>query len=167
VRPVAGFLWRQRAQAERRQQPALDRLDHTAGIGLDQNLERQAADREDLVGPHRRIVAAGHVIDVNHVVQAAPPLVPEAQLERGERMAIERAVFGPDRSRNAQRIEPQRLHLDRLADARRDHLVADLSVHPGELHAWHAGGEQPVLIHADAKARAGAVAGDDLADCRL
>ena len=41
----------------------------------------QAADREDLVGPDRRIVPAGHVIDVDHVVQAAGGVVPEAQLE--------------------------------------------------------------------------------------
>ena len=81
MRSVAGLLRRQRAQAERRQQPAFDRLDHAAGIRLDQHLMGQAADRQDLVGTDCRIVPAGHVIDVDHVVQAAGSVVPEAQLE--------------------------------------------------------------------------------------
>ena len=50
-------------------------------------------------------------------------------------MAIERAVFGPDRSRNAQRIEPQRLNLDRLTGARCHDPVTDFGVHPGQLVA--------------------------------
>ena len=79
-------------------------------------------------------------------------------------MAVQRAVLGPGCARDAQRVEPEGLHLDRFADARRDHAVADLRVHPGELHPGHAGGEEPVGVHADAVARAGAVTGDDPAD---
>ena len=44
-----------------------------------------------------------------------------------------------------QRVEPERVDLDRLANPRRDHPIADLGVHPGELHARLAGVEQTVV----------------------
>ena len=43
-----------------------------------------------------------------------------------------------------ERVVPERIDLDRLADARRDHPVADLGIHPGQLHAGLAGAQQPV-----------------------
>jgi hypothetical protein len=43
-----------------------------------------------------------------------------------------------------QGVVPKRVDLDRLADARRHHPIADLGVHPGELHARFAGMKQPV-----------------------
>ena len=64
----------------------------------------------------------------------------------------------------SQRVEPERLHLHRLADARRDHPVADLRVHPGQLHAGHAAGEQAVRRRRDAVARAALIAGEDRLD---
>ncbi len=54
---------------------------------------------------------------------------------------------------DAQRIDPQRLDLDRLADARRDHPVAHLRVHPRQLHAGLAGSEEAVGVGADAETR--------------
>ena len=53
-----------------------------------------------------------------------------------------------------QRVEPQRVDLDRLAAARRDHPVVDLRVHPRQLITLGALRQQPVaLVHADAEAR--------------
>ena len=75
-------------------------------------------------------------------------------------MAAQRAPSGQPR-RDGQRVDPQRLHLDRLADARRDHPVAHLGVHPGQLHARLAAGDQPVRVQPDAEARAGRIALQD------
>src|SRR5437763_1145734 len=41
-------------------------------------------------------------------------------------------------------VVPERVDLDRLAQARRHDPIADLRVHPRELHAGGAGGEQAV-----------------------
>jgi hypothetical protein len=67
-----------------------------------------------------------------------------------------------DAAPDPERVDPKRLHLDRLADARRDHPVADLGVHPGELHAGHARREKAVFVHADAEARTMTIAMQDL-----
>ncbi len=75
-----------------------------------------------------------------------------------------RRALQPRRAR--QRVQPQRLHLDRLADPRRHHPVADLGVHPRELDAGHAARQQPIGIGADAVARAAEVALDDGGDGR-
>ena len=48
---------------------------------------------------------------------------------------------------DAQGVVPQRLDLDGLTVLRRDHPIADFDVHPGQLHARFAGGEQPVAAH--------------------
>ena len=89
----------------------------------------------------------GTVIGVHDVVEAAARLVPEARVEARDarassvpRSAAVNALGDPER------VEPERLDLDRLADARRHDPVADLGVHPGELHARLAGGEQAVVV---------------------
>jgi hypothetical protein len=96
------------------------------------------------------------VIDVDHVVQALALRVPEANAERVatavEEIAPARRVARAD----GERVQPQRLHLHRLADARRDHVVAELGVHPRELDAGLARVEQPVGCAADPVARAAA-----------
>src|SRR5262249_9189698 len=55
---------------------------------------------------------------------------------------------------DAERVEPERLHLDWLPDPGRDDPVAHLGVHPGELHPGLARGEQAVRVQVDAIARA-------------
>jgi hypothetical protein len=45
------------------------------------------------------------------------------------------ATCGKQRRQAAQSVVPERLNLDRLADTRRYHEVADLGVHPRELYA--------------------------------
>ena len=61
---------------------------------------------------------------------------------------------------------PQCVDLDRLADARRDDPVADLRVHPRQLHTWLADVQQPVLrIDMDPVTRALAMPVHDLLEC--
>ena len=104
------------------------------------------------------------MVHVDHVVQTAARLVPEALRERDLRPVGRVAPARLTRRRDTQRIDPQRLHLHRLADARRDLAPVDARVHPRELHARRTGGEQAVVVHADAEARAGRVAGHDRRD---
>ena len=63
---------------------------------------------------------------------------------------------------DAQGVVLQRLDLDGLAVPRRDHPIADFDVHPGQLHARFAGGEQPVAVHANVVARAVHLPRDDV-----
>ncbi len=79
-------------------------------------------------------------------------------------MPVELPPLGRVGADDLERVQPQRLDLDRLADPGRHHPVADLGVHPGQLHAGHARGEQTVLVHLDPVAGAGAIAGHDPAD---
>ena len=44
----------------------------------------------------------------------------------------------------SQRAIPQRVDLDWLADARRDDPIADLGIHPGQLHTHHTRAEQAI-----------------------
>src|SRR6185436_15167795 len=86
----------------------------------------------DLVRPEGGVHRARPVVRIQHVVQRARVRVPEPGAEgaqavrEGARPAL--GVRGGD----GERVEPQGLHLDRLADARRDHVIADARVHPGE-----------------------------------
>src|SRR5437870_4874180 len=68
---------------------------------------------------------------------------------------------------DVERVEPQRLNLDRLADSRRDYALANPRVHPRQLHAWHACGEQTIVVHQDAESCSGRVASHDRQDCGL
>jgi hypothetical protein len=66
---------------------------------------------------------------VDDVVQVTRALVPEALLEGRARLLGERreALLAPPPEE--ERMDPERLHLDRLAGARSHHLVAHLGVH--------------------------------------
>ena len=121
----------------------------------------QAAQGKNLVGPQAIVDRAGLVIDVDDIVKAAAGLVPKALLEGLARFFIGSGPVGQILPGQAQRVEPKRLDFDRLADARRDDPVADLGIHPSQLHARHAAGQQPIGIAANAVARAVAVAGED------
>src|SRR5439155_14696951 len=89
-------------------------------------------------------------------------------LAEGGEAAVERlAPALRERRAGAQRVEPQRLDLDRLADARRHDVIADPRVHPRELEARLAGGEQAIVIEADAVAGAARVAVENALDRRL
>src|SRR5437868_5377686 len=60
-----------------------------------------------------------------------------------------------------QRIEPERLNLNRLSHARGYYTVTDFSVHPGKLHSGFTGMEQAILQHANVVAGATQVPIDD------
>ena len=62
-----------------------------------------------------------------------------------------------------ERVEPQRIHFDGLADARRDDVIAHFGVHPGELHAGLTGVEESVArVHVNLVARAADVPFDNV-----
>src|SRR5262245_24106278 len=65
----------------------------------------------------------------------------------------------------AERVIPEGVDLDRLANARRDYPIADLRIHPGELDAGFARAQEAIAgINADAVARAMHMMVDDIAD---
>jgi hypothetical protein len=68
----------------------------------------------------------------------------------------------------AQRVVPQRVHLDGLAVAWRHHPVADLGVHPRELHTGLACAKQPVgPVDTNPVSRAIVVPLDDSGEYRI
>ena len=64
-------------------------------------------------------------------------------------------------ARQAQRVDPERLHFHRLADARRDHPALDARVHPRQLRAGDTAREEAVVGHPDGEPRAAGVAVED------
>ena len=117
---------------------------------------RQPADREDLVraaASDRRCRRCGRTSTTSCSCPAFQNRCANAA----------RASASMSRAGDRERVDPQRLDLDRLADPRRDHAVADLRVHPRQLQAGLAAREQAVGVGADAVARAARVAVDDRA----
>src|SRR5204862_416067 len=68
-----GFVWRQRAQSDRRQQLGLDRIDDFRPTLFVEHRTRQR-NREDLVRPERCIIT---VLAVDDVVEIAALVMPE------------------------------------------------------------------------------------------
>src|SRR5207247_4702079 len=161
ARRVAGLTGGERAEAERGHEPRLDRVDDAARPRPLEHRERQAADGQDLVRPERRVDRPGPVVDVDDVGEMAARLVPEARHEGAPRPLVEIGPALGEAAPDAERVQPERLDLDRLADARRDHPVTHLGVHPGELDAGLARGEEAVVIEVDAVAGPGRVARED------
>ena len=62
--------------------------------------------------------------------------------------------------------DPDRVHLDRLAAARRDRLPVDARVHPRESQPVGSLCDEPVVVHPDAEACACSVMLDDAVDLR-
>src|SRR5207253_4558546 len=161
ARRVAGLAGGERAEAERGHEPRLDRVDDAAGAFPFEHRERQAADRQDLVRAKGRIDRPGPVVDVDDVGEMAARLVPEARCEGRPRPGVELGPALGELAPDAQRVQPERLHLDGLADTRRDHPVAHLGVHPGELDAGLARGEEAVAVDVDPVAGPGHIARED------
>ena len=93
------------------------------------------ADGEDLVGAQGAI----SVPVFDDVVEAAGRGIPEARVKgcraSSAKLSHRASADGSAKRRrkvchDAQSVVPQRLDLDRLADARRDYIVADFGVHP-------------------------------------
>ena len=104
---------------------------------------------EDLVRTQARVAPAAGRADlalgtIDDIVKIAAGIEPECLFEvrtnsRGARGIVCRirgaSEIGREIPHDGNRVEPERVDLDRLADARSDHPVADLGVHPGQLHA--------------------------------
>src|SRR5262249_15758766 len=81
---------------------------------------------------------ARNVIAVDDVVELAAPRIPESLAKRpasalGELPPSRIAATG-----DLERVDPQRLDLDGLADPGRDHVALDAPLHPRQLHPTRA-----------------------------
>ena len=167
---------RQAAQTVRGPEPAAAHVDHGFGLGVHQQGERQGY-REDLIGSESVVATAAvgrrlALRAVDHVVEVAACGVPEPPTEAVGGLFGRGAVAGAGLRRaetmgqvgqHAQGIVPQGVDFDRFADARRDHPVAHLGVHPGELNPRLAGVQQAVVrVDANGVARPAPVPVDDL-----
>src|SRR5215218_964777 len=169
-RLVVGMAWRQRTQANRRQQSILDDIYDGCPAGLFEHrvLERY---RQQLIGPARSVVSG---LAVHDVIQVAACLVPEAAVERlataisqrrGRQGGLVAFLLAQPSLQQPKRVVPERVDFNGLASARCDDPVADLRIHPRELVALCALTQQPIArVHADAEPRAAHVMVDDVAE---
>src|SRR2546428_351353 len=82
-----------------------------AALALDER-DGQAAHGEHLVRAERAVGGAGAVVHVDHVIEAAALLVPEARAERAQAALEEARVLAIEAAREVERVQPQRLDLD-------------------------------------------------------
>src|SRR5262249_29105748 len=116
VRGIGGRSRRERAEADRRLEPRLHRVDDATRLLALEDRERQAADGQDLVRPEAAVHRPGAMVGIDDVVQAAEELVPEPRLEARARAGVELGPTLRPRRADAERVQPERLHLDRLPD---------------------------------------------------
>ncbi len=132
---------RQRAQPVGGHQHPAALVEHPA---LHVAIERRGrqADCEQLIGSGRRV---GAIWAVDHI-EETQAIRPDEALETHPR-ALGRFAIGcrhlaellGKTGHRHQRVVPQRIDLDRLADARHHHPIADPCIHPGQLHTGFAG----------------------------
>src|ERR687897_2749782 len=132
---VVGMAWRQRTQANRRQQPIPDDIHDGRPAGLFEHrmLERY---RQQLIRPAGRVVSG---LAVHDVVQVAACLVPEAAIERlatalGQRRDRQGGLvaffLAQPSLQQPKRVVPERIDFDGLASARGHDPAVDLRIHP-------------------------------------
>src|SRR5688572_511912 len=112
----------------------------------------KTANREDLIRPERIIASSSDVIDIDDVGQIPATVVPEAFDECRATMREHLVPLRIGSRGHDKRIQPERLDLDRLADAGRDDVITDACIHPGELKSCAAGRQQAIGIEPDAEA---------------
>src|SRR6202030_1726998 len=125
--------------------------------------KRQSADRENLIGPKQRVDLAGFMIDIDYITKVAS-FVPKTRHKRIRRFREQTVPSIGKSTGDFERIEPQRLDLDRLADPRRHYPVTDLRIHPGQLHSRPARRDQTVAVGVNVEAGAARIAGEDRLD---
>src|SRR5712691_2424145 len=135
-RGIAGLPWCQRTQAKRGPEASLDRFHDAAGLVALEEREREPADGEDLVRAQGRVRYAGLMIAVDDIIEASGRFIPKSLAEALAPALEDLFPLLREAAADPERIEPQGLHLDRLADPRGDDPVPHLGIHPGELHAW-------------------------------
>src|SRR6185369_13873949 len=159
---------RESTQTVRREQMFANFLDYASRAVWRQHGEGQT-DSKNLIG------ADGGVreVAVNHVIKTALFLVPEQAVEgpvrHGRHVAV--AFLGSIVSKSegeyfhdAERVVPKRLDLYWLAPTRSHNPVAHFGVHPGELNAGFAGGQQAAGIDFDSVTGAAGVPGNNVGE---
>ena len=157
---VRRVVWSQTPQSVRCQQVPGAHI-HNGPLPVQLQWAGRQRHRKDLIRTQGRIVP---VRPVQHIVAAAQGIVPEPG-EPGLRAISQFRVFvgglfdDPGQRRHGpQGVVPERIHLHRLADTRRDDPAPNLGIHPRELHTLLAGPEQPVrMVQVDAVAGAAPV----------
>src|SRR5262245_34647379 len=107
------------------------------------------------------------MVDVDDVEQKPTLLVPESLDERRLRARRECGPSSRPATSDPQRVDPEGLNLNGLPNARRHHPVAYLRVHPGELYAAFAGGQQSRTVGPNTEPGASRVSVDDGVDRRM
>ncbi len=120
----------ERSEPHRRPESGLDGIDNRPCARPLQDLQRQAANCKYLVWPECVVRSAVHVIDVEHIEEHAPGLVPEAHLEGAGGSDKRRLPSLGHHGADPQRIDPQSLNFDGLAYAGRDRFARNPGVHP-------------------------------------
>ena len=145
--------WIQSTQAEGGQEFGCHDVNDTSCAMAGHRRSRESADRENLIRTDGVIGASSDVVDIDDVEQTVSRLVPESQCKRFDRAIQNRGPACAQSGASIKRINPERLDLDGLADARCDLSSLDSRIHPGQLHPWRAACQQAVGITADALAR--------------
>src|SRR5947209_19121277 len=152
---------RERAQADGRQELLPRDFEHRLpALAFEHRVFER--DGEELVGPAGRVVPALLLPALDHVVEVAATLVPEALVEGaaaalGVRAEFLRRLLAAGLARpafeQAERVVPERVDLDGLAAPRRHDPAVALRVHPRQLIAFRALHEQTVpRVDVDAEA---------------
>src|SRR5438128_2676574 len=153
MRTVVRIIRRQRTQSQGRKQSLFNQIDYPPCRRALHQSERQSTNRQNLIRPDLRIEGARDMIDVDDVVETAVQGIEKAGGKGRTRLLLQLTPLRRPRASSMEGIDPEGLNLDRLADARRDHPVTDLRVHPGQLDPWFAGSQQSVDVGGDAEAR--------------
>src|SRR5262249_52687886 len=155
---VGRVVGRERAQTNRSPELLLDEVDDSARPFSFGEREGEPAHRVDLIRANGLIRGARHVIAIDDVIEALFLFVPEALGEGDRSLCGEIVPAKGEGGCETQRVDPERLDLDGFANARSDDPVADLRVHPSDLDARRAGGEESIGVSANPKAGSPAIA---------
>lgn len=83
VRRVSSFIRRETAKSQRRPQARFDFRDNLHRHRTREEVQRQAADGEDLIGAEASVHATGNVVAIDDIVEALAVLIPKARPECG------------------------------------------------------------------------------------
>ena len=130
---------REAAQSAGRQQVLLHQgQDLRRALALHQGKGQREG--EELVGADRGIGAAGSEQIEEAAAVGIPKLCAEGVVDLVGAVVGVLAQFRRKMFHDFERVVPQRVDLDRFADPGRHYPVADLGVHPGQLHSLFASG---------------------------
>src|SRR6266542_4867691 len=123
---VVRVVRRERPESQRRPEASLHRVHDTPGPIPFENREGKSADGEDLVGPEARVEGPRGVVAVHDIVEEPSSLVPEPRGERPRGHLRHLVPAWREAAADAKSVDPERLDLNGLADARGNDPVADL-----------------------------------------